>query len=382
MNTIATKTPTAAYPVEVHKLSDKQLKVMGLGNGDLEHIAQLVQDIDPMNPGTVNTFGRRAGEQTTAYADELLSQVRNGEVGQMGEQLVEVVGIAQKTNMNVLTGRRSNLPVIGPWIDKLKMRGMRLQNQFETSKEQIDKVITEVQTTVAGLSKRNETLEVMFDNVRKEYYELSVHIVAGRVALARVNQLIEQRQQTATNPAELQELSDMQAFASNLGLRIGNLEALQQSSLQMLPQIRVIQSTNFVLVDKFNTITTLTIPIWKRQFVLAMGLNESKNAAELTVAIDDFTNSMLTRGADLLHKNAVATAKSNQRLPIDVKTLQYVQDMLVKTANDVSQIQLEGKREREQSSMQIEHMCAQMKKQISTNSQNLGISRASAATGA
>ena len=174
----------------------------------------------------------------------------------------------------------------------------------------------------------------------------------------------------------------MQAFASNLDLRIGNLEALQQSSLQMLPQIRVIQSTNFVLVDKFNTITTLTIPIWKRQFVLAMGLNESKNAAELTVAIDDFTNSMLTRGADLLHKNAVATAKSNQRLPIDVKTLQYVQDMLVKTANDVSQIQLEGKREREQSSMQIEHMCAQMKKQISTNSQNLGISRASAATGA
>lgn len=99
------------------------------------------------------------------------------------------------------------------------------------------------------------------------------------------------------------------------------------------------------------------------------------------MAIDDFTNSMLTRGADLLHKNAVATAKSNQRLPIDVKTLQYVQDMLVKTANDVSQIQLEGKREREQSSMQIEHMCAQMKKQISTNSQNLA-SRASAATGA
>jgi hypothetical protein len=130
----------------------------------------------------------------------------------MGEQLVEVVGIAQKTNMNVLSGRRSSLPVIGPWIDKLKMRGMRLQNQFETSKEQIDKVITEVQTTVAGLSKRNETLEVMFDNVRKEYYELSVHIVAGRVALARVNQLIEQRQQTATNPAELQELSDMQAL--------------------------------------------------------------------------------------------------------------------------------------------------------------------------
>lgn len=150
MNTIATKTPTSTYPVEVHQLSDKQLKVMGLGNGDLEHIAQLVQDIDPMNPGTVNTFGKRAGEQTTAYADELLSQVRNGEVGQMGDQLVEVVGIAQKTNMNVLTGRRSNLPVIGPWIDKLKMRGMRLQNQFETSKEQIDKVITEVQTTVAG----------------------------------------------------------------------------------------------------------------------------------------------------------------------------------------------------------------------------------------
>lgn len=96
MNTIATKTPTSTYPVEVHQLSDKQLKVMGLGNGDLEHIAQLVQDIDPMNPGTVNTFGKRAGEQTTAYADELLSQVRNGEVGQMGDSWLKSSALPRK----------------------------------------------------------------------------------------------------------------------------------------------------------------------------------------------------------------------------------------------------------------------------------------------
>ena len=151
---------------------------------------------------------------------------------------------------------------------------------------------------------------------------------------------------------------------SQLSIRIGNLEALQQSSLQTLPQIRVLQATNANLVDKYNTIKVLTIPAWKRQFVMALGLNESKNAAQMAEQIDDFTNDLLVRGADLLHKNAVSTAKSSQRLPIDVKTLEHVQNMLIKTVNDFSRIQQEGEKDRAVVSKQLESMQERLKLQF------------------
>jgi uncharacterized protein YaaN involved in tellurite resistance len=167
---------------------------------------------------------------------------------------------------------------------------------------------------------------------------------------------IEKATQEARNPLEVQLAADMLNRVKKLEMRVSDFEALQQSSIQTLAKIRTIQATNEVLVDKYKTIREITIPSWKNQFLLEMGMNETSNAAALATEIDDFTDDLLVRGADLLHKNAVATAKSNQRAVISVKTLKHVDNTLMQIFQDVSKIQQQGTKDRLEASREIEKM--------------------------
>ena len=341
---------------EIALLEPTALQELGLRSEDIPKIRDLAARIDCKNAASVSEFGVDVGEHTSSYADALLDEVRNRDFDAMGGKLTQVVTLAQSTNTSALTGRRSSLPVVGPLIDKLRLKGAGFQNRFDTSKEQIDKLIGEVADTQAGLLKRNEMLEAMFGHVKGEHHQLGLHIVAGKLALQEMTRDLTAQESDVLTVAQAQDMAELRGTASALEIRVANLIALQQSALQTLPQIRAIQSTNAVLVDKFHTIKTVTIPAWKRQFVLALGLNEARNAAEMAKSIDDLTNAMLVKGADLLHKNAVSTAKSNQRLVIDVETLQHTQDMLIKTVSDVTKIQADGVKQRQAAEQQIETM--------------------------
>ena len=166
------------------------------------------------------------------------------------------------------------------------------------------------------------------------------------------------------SPAEVQELNDLENLVSNLDKRVGDLQALQHSALQSLPMIRMIQANNHMLVDKFHTIRELTVPAWKRQFMLALSLNEQQNAVQLADSIDNATNDFLSRNAELLHKNSVETAKANQRLVIDISTLEKVQATLISTVEDVIRIQQEGVRSRHEAEGKLLTMRAELEDRL------------------
>ena len=157
----------------------------------------------------------------------------------------------------------------------------------------------------------------------------------------------EQDQQTT------QQIYDLHHLANNLEKRVSDLQVLQQSAMQTLPMIRIIQSNNLMLVDKFYAIKNITLPAWKNQISLAISLQEQKNSVQLAKAIDDTTNDLLRRNAELLHQNSVDTAKANQRSVIDVETLEHVQNTLIKTVNDVIQIQKEGMQKRAEATTRL-----------------------------
>jgi uncharacterized protein YaaN involved in tellurite resistance len=123
--------------------------------------------------------------------------------------------------------------------------------------------------------------------------------------------------------------------------------------MQTLPMIRIIQSNNLMLVDKFYAIKNITLPAWKNQISLAISLQEQQNSVQLAKAIDDTTNELLRRNAELLHQNSVDTAKANQRSVIDVETLEHVQNTLINTVNDVIQIQKEGMQKRAEATLRL-----------------------------
>ena len=342
-----------------------ELTNLGLKAEDAPAVQEIAARINPADPLSVAEFGRDVAEHTSRYADELLDQVKNKDLEEAGDKLTKVVLIAKGLNMNALSDRRSKVPLIGPLIDRLRLSAGKVMSQFESTREQIDSLVGEVELTQNGLKARNATLEQMFANVKEEHRMLGLHIVAGKVRLQELRAQAADARAVAQTPAQVQEVADLDAVVTNLDIRIGNLQALQQSALQTLPQIRVVQSSNVVLIDKFHSIRSVTVPAWKRQFMLALGLNEQRNAVQLANTIDDATNELLRRNADLLHRNSVETAKANQRLVIDVETLQHVQDTLIRTVEDVIKINKEGVQQRVEAERKIAAMRTDLKLKLS-----------------
>ncbi|HEY0820317.1 MAG TPA: toxic anion resistance protein [Rhizobacter sp.] len=336
-------TPNVTSPTNLPAvLHDKALAELGLKPDDLAEIQSLAQQIDASNPLTVAEFGQSIDSHASGYADILLGQVNNRDLDEAGAKLTAVVNIARDVNMGALSDRRSRLPVVGAAIDWMRRRAVSVQDRFQSAKTQIETLVSEVEATRTGLVSRNGTLQTMFESVQGEHRLLGLHVAAGKVRLDEIRAQADARRAAAQSPAEVQQVADLDSVAANLDRRVANLQVLQHAALQSLPFIRVLQQNNQTLVEKFDTIRTITIPAWKRDFVLALSLNEQENAVELAQNIDDATNAFMRRNAKLLHQNAVATAQSNQRHVIDIDTLKAVQQELIDTVQDVIRVQQEG----------------------------------------
>jgi uncharacterized protein YaaN involved in tellurite resistance len=135
---------------------------------------------------------------------------------------------------------------------------------------------------------------------------------------------------------------------------------MQMVAVQTAPMIRMVQSNNRILIDKFRNLQELTIPSWKKQFTLAIALMEQQQAVELTQKIDDTTNELMRRNADLLRQNSINTARANQRSVVDIETLEHVQQTLISTMEEVEQIQRDGEQSRQQAAGRMEEMKAEL----------------------
>lgn len=339
------------------QMTPDSLRELGLREADVPEIQQVAQRIEVGSPQAVAEFGRDVADHTSRYADSLLDQVRNSDLDEAGEKLTQVVAKARSLNIGALSDNRSRVPVIGQLIDRFRVRSTAFMARFDTTREQIERLVGDVQATQQSITQRNASLDDMFVAVREEHRLLGVHIAAGKLRLTELGAQAESLRGSLENdPGRVQELADLDAMLANLDKRIGDLIALQHSAMQSLPTIRMIQANNQMLVDKFHTIREITVPAWKRQFMLALSLNEQKNAVELATAIDDTTNDLMKRNAALLHRTSVETAKENQRLVIDVDTLKQVQTTLIKTVEDVLRIQQEGVQKRKDAEKQIAAM--------------------------
>ncbi|EPJ7982286.1 toxic anion resistance protein [Pseudomonas aeruginosa] len=333
------------------------LKALGLSDSDLPEIARVAEAIKANDILTVHKFGRDVSDHTSSYADDLLDQVRNSDLDDAGAKLTEVVSVARSMNLHALSDNRSRIPVIGRLIDRIKGGSNKFMAEFESTRTQIERLVAEVNETQAGLADRNRALEDLFQSIRAEHRMLGVHIAAGKSRLAELRASAEEmRSNIGNDPAKVQEISDLDALIANLDKRVGDLVVLQQSAMLSLPTIRLIQTNNQLLVDKYHTIQEITLPTWKNQFLLRLSLNEQRNAVKLANEIDDTTNALLVKNAQLLHQNSVETAKANQRLVIDVDSLRIAHNSLIQTVEDVMRIQREGSAIRMQAEKEVQGM--------------------------
>ena len=348
-----TQASTQVELKQEERFEQLNLKELGLQLHDFAEVMDAHRELAEISTTVVAEYGKNIANKTSTYTDELLDLVQNKDLDATGQKLNQVVQVAQQLNTSSILNKSKSSGFFGGLLSKFKSAKQSFDQHFNTTKEQIDVLVKEIESSQSGLKARVGTLDKMFDAVQEEYKQLGVYIAAGQLKQQDIQQQIatltnqEQDQQTT------QQIYDLNHLANNLEKRVSDLQVLQQSAMQTLPMIRIIQSNNLMLVDKFYAIKNITLPAWKNQISLAISLQEQKNSVQLVKAIDDTTNDLLRRNAELLHQNSVDTAKANQRSVIDVETLEHVQNTLIKTVNDVIQIQKEGMQKRAEATTRL-----------------------------
>lgn len=341
---------------------DAALQALGLSEADRDEIAAVGRSLQDITPGNLHVFGRDAASKTSAFSTQLLDQVRNHDLGETGDKLGEVVRIARTLDLGGFAGR-SKVPVIGKLIDRLKSSRDELVQKFSTTNQHIERLMKDIGRQQDVLAGRITDFDRMYDIVVDERRTLGVHVAAGRQRLAEL-----QGEERSLVAREDPQSRDRRAELANgirlLDKRVGDLAVMQHAADQSLPMIRIIQANAIQLVEKFNTVRNITIPSWKRQFAIQLSLSEQKNAVELSNEIDDATNELMRKNADLMRQTSVDTAKANQRAVIDVDTLRHVHDQLIQTVEEVRGIHRDGMAQRRQAEADLARLREDVQKQL------------------
>ena len=353
-----------------HKFQQLNLQEIGLQQDDFNAVLAARKELAEINHNAVAEYGKNIATQTSGYTDELLNLVQNKDLDETGQKLNQVVQVAQQLNTSSILNKKKNSGFFGGLMSKIKGAKNNIDMHFNTTKEQIDTLVKEIEKSQSGLKARVDTLDRMFHGVQSEYKQLGVYIAAGQLKQDEIQQEISTLTSQVQDQTTTQRVYDLNHLANNLEKRVSDLQVLQQSAMQTLPMIRIIQSNNLMLVDKFYAIKNITLPAWKNQISLAISLNEQKNSVQLANTIDDVTNDLLKRNADLLHQNSVDTAKANQRSVIDIETLEHVQNTLIKTVNDVIQIQKEGMQKRAEATTRLRSLQDNLNQLVLDSSSN------------
>jgi len=343
-------------------LDEATLKDLGLSVADTGAIADIGKSLQDTSPGNLHVFGREAASKTAEFSSRMLDQVRNSDLDEAGDKLGEVVRIARALDLESFVGR-SRVPVIGGLIDRLRSSKDDLVQKFSSTNQQIEQLMRDVAQKQDTQARRVGEFDRMHGIVREERRALGLHVAAGKVRLA---ELAAEQQSLAglDDPVSRDRRAEVENAMRLIDKRVGDLAVMQHAADQSLPMIRLIQANAIQLIEKFNAVRSITIPSWKRQFAIQLSLNEQKNAVELSNAIDDATNEIMRRNADLMRETSVETARANQRAVIDIATLRHVHEQLIQTVEEVRTIHRDGMQARQQAEAELSRLREDVQKRL------------------
>lgn len=355
-------TPSPEQNLIPAALSDKALTDLGLTTQDIARIQEAAKALQDIAPGNLHAYGREAAGKTSAFSTQLLDKVRNADLDGSGDKLGEVVRIARSLNLESFH-ERSKVPVIGALIDKLRATRDDLVQRYSSTNRQIDQLMVDVGKTQAVQQQRVREYDQMHAIVLEERRELGVHVAAGRVRMAELEQELAALE-GKDDPESRTRRAELDTALRLIDKRVSDLHVLQHAADQTLPMIRLIQANAIQLIEKFSAVRDVTIPMWRNQFAIQLSLADQRNAVDLANAIDDASNELMRRNAELVHSTAVDTARANQRSVIDVETLRTVNDTLIRTVEEVREIHREGIAKRKQLGEELVGMREDLEKRL------------------
>lgn len=317
--------------------------------------------IDVENTTQILQYGAGTQKKMADFSDAALANVRTQDLGQVGELLVNVVGELKGLDEEEEKG-------LFGFFRKQANKLENMKNRYAKAEVNVEKIADALQQHQVRLMKDSAVLDKMYEQNLAYFKELTMYILAGKKKLEEVRTgKLQELQETAklTGLAEdAQRARDLSEKCLRFEKKIHDLELTRAISIQTAPQIRMIQNNDTVMVEKIQTTLVNTIPLWKNQMVLALGIAHSTEAAQAQRQVADVTNAMLTQNAQKLHMASVETAKEAERGIVEIETLKKTNAELIATLDDVMKIQAEGRTKRQAAETEMAKMEDDLKRKL------------------
>ena len=328
-------------------------QVEQLSPEEQRRVAEIRDKIDLMDSSTALTFGAPAQKEIANFSDSILSRVRTKDAGPVGDLLGQLVTKVKAFEAPEDKGFLSRLPFVGSVVKKAES----MMAEYEKLSTQVDKIQRGLEQSKVKMLEDVAMFDGLYEKNLSYFKELQLYIRAGEEKLDEMRNvtLPKLRRQAAdsNDPMAVQVVSDLENSVDRFEKKVHDLKISKTLAIQTAPQIRLIQNNDKVLIDRVQTAIYNTIPLWKSQMVIALGLSRQQQVLATQRAVSDTTNELLRRNSEMLKMTTTETAKENERSIVDIETVQKVNEDLISTIEETIRIQNEGRAKRQAAEQQL-----------------------------
>ncbi len=318
-----------------------------------KQVEAFASQINLADTNAILQYGSGTQKKMSDFSDTALQSVKSRDLGQVGSMLTGVVD--QLRDFTPEAEKETGF--LGGLFKKQKRKGEQLKDKYDSANANVEKVAKALRDHQVVLMKDIATLDKMYASNLLYYKELTMYILAGKLKIEQMKKgpLAEARAKAMQTglPEDAQVVKDLEDQINRFEKKIYDLELTRTISIQTAPQIRLIQSSDTMMVEKIQSTLVNTIPLWKNQMVLALGIEDATRAANAQAAVTEMTNKLLRDNADKLKMATVETAQASERGIVDLETLKHTNEALISTLDEVAKIQAEGREKRAQAEVEL-----------------------------
>lgn len=348
--------------VKEEKKEAESLDESYLTEEEKEMVDQFVEKIEITNSNSILQYGVGAQKKIADFSETALNNVKTKDLGEIGEMLSTVV--CELKNFEATDGKKGILGLFKKTTEKVSA----MRAKYDKVEGNINKICTMLETHQIQLLKDVAMLDKMYEINKVYFKELSMYILAGKKKLLKLEKeelpILAERARMSGLPEDAQETNDFMSLCNRFEKKIHDLELTRMISLQMAPQIRLIQNNDSLMSEKIQSTIVNTIPLWKSQIVLALGVAHSTNAAKVQNEVTNMTNELLRKNAETLKMSTIETAKESERGIVDIETLRITNESLISTLDEVLRIQTEGRQKRKDAEVELKNIEEQLKNRL------------------
>ena len=344
--------PTATVDPQEAQLSAEEMK----------QVDAFVDQIDITNSQAVMNYGAGTQKKMADFSEKAIDNVRTKDMGQVGDMIAGLV--TELKNFDVEEDEKG----IKAFFKKGANKVTALKARYTSIEGNVETISNELERHQVQLMKDVATLDNMYKLNLNYYKALSMYIIAGKKKLeqVRANELVEAQKKAEASglPEDAQAAKDLAALCDRFEKKIYDLELTRTIAMQTGPQIRMVQSADTAMAEKIQSTIVNTIPLWKNQMVIAIGIEHSAQAAKAEREVNDMTNALLRKNADMLKVATVEAAKESERGIVDMETLKHTNESLITTLDEVMKIQTEGKEKRRTAEAELAQIEGQLREKL------------------